>query len=106
MTATKTEPIWLDFEAIDARCAELGAHNDAERAEILGTNKSSLSRWRRGAMDITVGRAATLADRLGLTLADVLADTPKPPSPPPPQPKPPAGPGSPKPPAGPKKERS
>lgn len=100
-------PIWLDFEVIDARCAALGATTDAERAEILHTTASSLSRWRRGVMDITLDRAARLADALGLTLADIIASRPRPqpqprPTQPKPGPRPPAGPAKPVPPAGPK----
>src|SRR5690554_3548604 len=75
-------PVWLDFEAIDARCAELGATNDAERAHLLRTTPSSLSRWRRGVMDITLSRAAELAESIGLTLHDIVAVSPRP-SPPP-----------------------
>lgn len=100
-TQIPTRPIWLNFEAIDARCAELGATSDAERAHLLRTTPSSLSRWRRGVMDITLARAAELAEAIGLTLHDIVAASPRP-SPPPAPPKPPAGPGSPKPPAGPK----
>lgn len=98
-------PIWLNFEVIDRRCAELGATTDAERAERLGTTASSLSRWRRGVMDITLDRAAQIAANIGLTLTEIVAENPKPPSPPPPGPKPPAGPGSPKPPAGPRENQ-
>jgi len=96
-----TRPVWLDFEAIDARCADLGATSDAERAHLLRTTPSSLSRWRRGVMDITLARAAELAEAVGLTLHDIVAAKPRP-SPPPPQPRPPAGPGDPRPPAGPR----
>lgn len=74
--------IWLNFEAIDARCAQLGATSDAERARLLRTTPSSLSRWRRGVMDITLTRAAELAEAIGLTLHDIVAVSPRP-SPPP-----------------------
>ena len=82
VNATRSRPIWLDFEAIDARCAELGATSDAERAHLLRTTPSSLSRWRRGVMDITLARAAELAEAIGLTLHDIVAVSPRP-SPPP-----------------------
>jgi len=71
-------PIWLDFETIDARCAELGATSDAERALLLRTTPSSLSRWRRGVMDITLARAAEMAEAIGLTLHDIVAVSPRP----------------------------
>ena len=70
--------IWLDFGAIDARCAELGATSDVERARLLRTTPSSLSRWRRGVMDITLSRAAELAEAIGLTLHDIVAASPRP----------------------------
>lgn len=109
-----TRPIWLNFDAIDTRCAEIAdttieEQTDADRAALLGTTASSLSRWRRGLMDITLGHAVELADRIGMSLADIVTASkppknPKPPSAPKPQPKPPAGPGKPVPPAGPSKE--
>lgn len=100
-----SRPVWLNFEAIDARCAELGATTESERARLLGTTPPSLSRYRRGLMDITLARAARLAANIGFGLADVVAADPKPPSNPPGQPKPPSGPGSPKPPSGPKEKQ-
>lgn len=78
VSVISNRPIWLDFEAIDARCAELGATSDAERARLLRTTPSSLSRWRRGVMDITLSRAAELAEAIGLTLHDIVAASPRP----------------------------
>lgn len=78
VSATPNRPIWLNFAAIDARCAQLGATSDAERARLLRTTPSSLSRWRRGVMDITLTRAAELAEAIGLTLHDIVAVSPRP----------------------------
>src|SRR5690606_23032711 len=74
--------IWLDFEAIDEPCDQLISTSDAERARLLRTTPWSLSRWRRGVMDITLTRAAELAEAIGLTLHDIVAVSPRP-SPPP-----------------------
>lgn len=82
MTAINRRLVWLNFERIDLRCAELGAINDAERAQLLRTTPSSLSRWRRGVMDITLGRAAELAEAIGLTVHDIVAVNPRPVPPP------------------------
>lgn len=101
--------ISLNFEAIDRHAAELGANTEAERAELLHTTPSSLSRWRRGRMDITLGRAVELAEALNVTLSEIVATPTRPgpprPSPPPPQPKPPK-PGAPRPPSRPREDPS
>lgn len=92
----------LDWDVIDARSAEMGATTETDKAALLGCGRATLYRWRSGAVDIGLARAAEVASRLGLDLAQIVAAGKPRPSPPPPQPRPPAGPGDPRPPAGPK----
>lgn len=110
-TAITPRPAWLDFDEIDALCAERGASTELERAELLGVDKSTLNRWRRGVYDITLGRVGELAQRLNVPVATIVMASkppkqPRPrPTPPNPAPRPPAGPEAPRPPAAPRQDR-
>lgn len=87
------ETVLLDWELIDRECSARNARTGAERAELLGVGRASLYRWQAG-NDMGLRQAMKIAERLGLTLADILAV--------PDGPRPPAGPQTPPPPPGPK----
>lgn len=94
VSETKTDPISLNLKLVDNRLGELGAETDEAKARWLGVNKSTLSRWRRGQMDISLSRAVELANRLGVELSAIVGADSKP--------GPPSGPGDDRPPSGPK----
>lgn len=92
----------LDWDLIEDRCAELGAVTSNDRAVLLGISRASMYRWKAGG-PITLDTAAKIAQRIGRTLPQILAE-PRPTSPKP-GPRPPAGPENPRPPAGPKADQ-
>jgi hypothetical protein len=85
------ETVLLDWVLIDRACSARGAHTGTEKADLLGVGRASLYRWQAG-HNMGLRQAMKIAERLGMSLADIIADGPRPPAgpqtpPPPPAPK-------------------
>lgn len=62
----------LNFEVIDARAAELGVTSEAALAELLGVDRTTLWRWRKG-RGIAFDTADQVAAKLQLPLDSIRA---------------------------------
>lgn len=62
----------LDGDILAARCAELGANNDRERARVMGVSRPTLHRWRNGSESVPrLDRIDEVCSRLNLS-RDIL----------------------------------
>lgn len=61
----------IDFAIFEAKCAEHGATTDVARAQVVGVNRTTIWRWRKGlcAPDLTV--ATEIAEQFGITLDEL-----------------------------------
>lgn len=58
----------LNWALFCRRTSRLGAHTFDERAELVGTSRSSLNRWKAGDSHPGVDKAIEIADLLGVTV--------------------------------------
>lgn len=61
-------------ELFDRRCAELGATSEVQRAALVGTNVTTLHRFRKGDMGPRLSVARRFARRLSLSVDDLWSD--------------------------------
>lgn len=62
----------LDFQVIDARAVELGVTSEAALAELLGVDRTTVWRWRKG-RGIAFDTADQVAEALQLPLESIRA---------------------------------
>jgi hypothetical protein len=70
--AASSARVWLDFTVIDAKAREIGIDTDVALAEHLGTDRSTLYRWRRRQIGVALATAMRIADRLQLTVEKII----------------------------------
>lgn len=58
----------LNADLFDRRCEAKGAYSDAEKAALVGVNRSTLLRFRRGDMGPRLEVARRMAERLEVTV--------------------------------------
>ena len=62
----------FDFDAFVARCNELGCITDEQRAERAGIAVRTYYRWQEGKANPSLERLARVAERLGVTPAQLM----------------------------------
>jgi DNA-binding Xre family transcriptional regulator len=69
---TGTSRFLIDGNVVAQRCAELGAHNDRDRARVMGIGRNTLHRWRNGSDSVPrLDTIDSVCRRLGVA-RDVL----------------------------------
>lgn len=103
--------VFLRVDRFEELCVQRGATTGVAQAELVGSDRTTVYRLRRGQISPSGELMMRWADRLGVAVEDLWEQRdrpghPKPaaprPSNPPARPRPPAGPATPTPPAGPK----
>jgi transcriptional regulator with XRE-family HTH domain len=69
-TAAPSATPALNFQVIDARAAELGVTSEAALAELLGVERTTIWRWRKG-RGIALDTADQVAEALQLPLDSI-----------------------------------
>lgn len=80
MPATETEPnsgnpataVRFRFGVIDAWAAKRGAVGDSAIAGLLGTDRTTIFRYRTGRISPTLDRAVGFADLMGVKVDDII----------------------------------
>lgn len=62
----------IDFDVFDEACKEQGAVDEEARAELVGTDRVTLWRWRTGRTQPGLRRVAGIATTLGVTVDELL----------------------------------
>jgi hypothetical protein len=85
--------VYLRWHLVEQWCHDQGANSDVDRAERFGVNRMTVGRWKRGDTGVSLPVANRVSQVTGVSLTDLITDTPPPvPTPPPPQPPRPSGP--------------
>lgn len=71
MGATDATKTYFNATLFDERCAELGAINEDQRAALVGVDRTTLYRFRRGEMSPRLEVARRLARSIGVTTDDL-----------------------------------
>lgn len=60
----------------DRRTEELGATTDAAKADLIEVDRVTMWRYRKGHLSPSLDRAITIANRLGISLTDLIEQVP------------------------------
>lgn len=70
--ATNATGARLRFGIFDKRAEDMGATSEAAKAELIGVDRVTLWRWRKGHLTPSLDTAMTIAKRLDLPLGELV----------------------------------
>jgi transcriptional regulator with XRE-family HTH domain len=62
----------MQLDIFDARAEEMGATTDAAKADLVGVDRATLWRWRKGYLTPSLDTVMAIAAKLDIPLSDLV----------------------------------
>lgn len=62
----------VNWDVLERRCHELGAETDIARGRLLGVDRGTVRRWRRGDTGVALATAVRISEIVGVRLEQLI----------------------------------